>query len=411
MLSFTLDMYQTAGVAMLLYVLGRFLCEKIDFLRKICIPAPVVGGLIFALVHLALYCAGIVELSFDDNVKSFFMTLFFTSVGYGSTFGVLKKVGKKGVIFLVVIVVVICYQDAISALLAGVFGWDLRLGLTTGSIPMIGGHGTAGSYGPLLEEMGITGANVVAVASATYGLVAGSLMGGPLANSLIKKYDLKPTGVQMEEIDTISADQKAKAERLDLESFTNAMIFLAVGAGVGTLLTLAFNSVKFNVMGNSISFTFPTYMGALVFAVIVRNICDAKKITLPMAAIDMWGNVSLSMFLAIALMSLKLWQLADLAIPMIVMLVVQTILMFVFARFIFFNVMGRDFDAAVMAAGLCGFGMGATPNAMANMQTVCKKWGPSPVAYVVVPMMGALFVDVFNGIIITLFINLLPLIG
>ena len=170
MAQITLDMYQTAGIAMLLFVLGRFLTTKIEVLRKCCIPAPVVGGLIFALVHLGLYLAGIVEFKFDENVKNFFMTLFFTSVGYTACFRLLKKGGKKVLFFLVLAIVMVCFQNVLSAALAGVFDWDLRLGLCTGSIPMIGGHGTAGSYGPYMEKLGIDGASVVAITAATYGL-------------------------------------------------------------------------------------------------------------------------------------------------------------------------------------------------------------------------------------------------
>ncbi len=414
MAKFTLDMYQTAGVAMLLFVLGRFLTTKVEFLRRCCIPAPVAGGLVFALVHLVLYMTGVVELVFDENVKNFFMTLFFTSVGYTACFRLLKKGGKKVFIFLIVAIVMVCMQNLLSSVLAGVFGWDLRLGLCTGSIPMVGGHGTAGSYGPMMEnDLGIAGANVLAIAAATYGLVAGSLMGGPTARSIIHKYDLKSNESEEEimEMDGESAADKARAERLDADAFTNAAILLIVAAGLGTLLTAAFNSAQITIAGNVIKFTFPTYIGSMVIAAIIRNFCDARHIVMPSTAIDLWGNVSLSIFLAIALMSLKLWQLADLALPMIVMLVAQTVLMFVFARFIVFNIMGRDYEAAVMTSAFCGFGMGATPNAMANMQVLTKRYGPAPQAYFVVPLVGSLFIDFFNGIIITLFMNILPVFG
>jgi ESS family glutamate:Na+ symporter len=410
MLTIQLDMYQTAGIAMLLFVLGRFLTTRVDFLKRCCIPAPVVGGLIFAILHFALYMGGIVEFTFDDNVKNFFMTLFFTSVGYTACFRLLKKGGKKVFLFLLIAVIMVCLQNVLGSVLAGVFGWDLRMGLATGSIPMVGGHGTAGSYGPLLETtFGLDGTNVLAIAAATYGLIAGSLMGGPTARSIIQKYDLHSTESQEEimEMSDESAAEKAKAERVDAESFTNAAILLIVAAGIGTLLTALFNSIT--IFGAKL--TFPTYIGSMVIAAIIRNFCDAKRIILPAKSIDIWGSVSLSIFLAIALMTLKLWQLIDLAVPMLVMLAAQTVLMFLFARYVVFNVMGRDYEAAVMTAAFCGFGMGATPNAMANMQVITKRYGPAPQAYFIVPLVGSLFIDFFNGIIITAFLNFLPMLG
>ena len=410
MLTITLNMYQTAGVAMLLFVLGRFLTTRIDFLKRCCIPAPVVGGLIFALAHLALYMGGVVQFTFDDNVKNFFMTLFFTSVGYTACFRLLKKGGKKVFTFLIIAIVMVCLQDVLGSVLAAVFHWDMRLGLCTASIPMVGGHGTAGSYGPLMEnKLGIAGANVLAIAAATFGLVSGSLMGGPTARSIINRYGLTSTESEAEimEIDDENAEEKAKAERVDTDAFTNAAILLIVASGVGTVLTALLNNIHFG----QFKLTFPTYIGAMLVAAVIRNFCDAKHIVLPAKAIDLWGNVSLSIFLAIALMTLKLWQLASLAGPMIVMLAAQVVLMFVFARFVVFNIMGRDYEAAVMTSAFCGFGMGATPNAMANMQVLTKRYGPAPQAYFIVPLVGSLFIDFFNGIIITGFMNILPMFG
>ena len=412
MTQISLNMFQTAAIAMMLFVLGRFLTNRVEFLRKCCIPAPVVGGLIFAIVHLCLYLGGIVEFTFDSNVKDFFMTLFFTSVGYTACFRLLKKGGKKVITFLLVAIVMVCLQNVLSSILAGVFRWDLRLGLCTGSIPMVGGHGTAGSYGPLMEGMGIESANVIAIAAATYGLVAGSLMGGPTARGIINKYNLKSTESETGvELNDMSAADREKAERVDVDAFTNAAILLIVASGLGTLLTAALNGIEINIGNFHFSFTFPTYIGAMLIAAVIRNFCDAKHIVMPSRALDLWGNISLSIFLAIALMSVALWQLASVAVAMIAMLAAQTIMMYFYARFVVFNIMGSDYEAAVMTAAFCGFGMGATPNAMANMQAVTKRFGPAPQAYFVVPLVGSLFIDFFNGLIITGFLNVLPIFG
>ena len=403
-MSIALDMYQTTGIAMLLFVLGRFLTNRNKFLQRCCIPAPVVGGLIFAIAHLILYSTGVLQLSFDETVKTYFMTLFFTSVGYTACFRLLKAGGKKVFLFLSIVVAVICLQNVVASVLSGVLGWDMRMGLCTGSIPMVGGHGTAGSYGPMMEaDLGMEGANVLAVAAATYGLVAGSLMGGPTARSLIKKYNLKSTAASDMAENTVEEDN----EVVDVESFTNAAILLIVAAGAGTVLTSLCNNIV--IFGAKL--TFPTYIGAMLVAAVVRNVADGAGWKLPSKSIDIWGNVSLSIFLAVALMTLKLWQLADLAVDMIILLVAQTVLMFIMARFLVFRLMGRDYEAAVMCSALCGFGMGATPNAMANMQVLTKRYGPAPQAYFIVPLVGSLFADFFNGIIITVFLNVLPMFG
>ena len=404
--TFALNLYQTAGLAMLLFVLGRFLTNRIEFLKRCCIPAPVVGGLLFSIAHLLLYLSGVIQFTFDENVQNFFMNLFFTSVGYTACFRLLKRGGKKVFTFLLVSIIIVCLQNVLSSVLAAVFGWDLRLGLCTGSIPMVGGHGTAGSYGPEMELMGISGAGVLAMASATYGLVAGSLMGGPTARSLINRYKLRSNESTEEllELSDETPEEKEKAERVDSESFTNAAILLIVASGLGTLMTSLFNGIQ--IAG--VKFTFPTYIGAMVIAAIIRNVCDARHIVLPAKAIDIWGSVSLSIFLAIALMVLRLWELIELAGPMLVMLAAQTVLMFFYARFVVFRVMGRDYEAAVMTAAFCGFGMGATANAMANMQALTKRYGPAPQAYFIVPLVGSLFIDFCNGLIITGFMNVLP---
>ena len=391
---FTLDMYQTAGVAMLLFVLGRFLTTRIEFLKRCCIPAPVVGGLIFAIVHLVLYSCGVVQLSFDDNVKSFFMTLFFTSVGYTACFRLLKKGGKKVFTFLIIAIVMVCLQDVVGAALAKVFGWDMRLGLCTGSIPMVGGHGTAGAFGPVLEDFGIQGATTLCTAAATYGLIAGSMMGGPIGKMLIERHNLLATVVP--EDDSLLVEEEMKHER-HTTMYPAASFQLIVAMGIGTVLSRLLSLT---------GMTFPIYIGAMIAAAIIRNVGEySGQYTVYMGEINDIGGICLSLFLGMAMITLKLWQLAELALPLIVLLAGQTLFMILYVVLVVFNIMGRDYDAAVIVSGTCGFGMGATPNAMANMQAICDKYSPSVKAYLLIPLVGSLFADFLNSLVITVFIN------
>ena len=388
---FALNVYQTTGLAMLLFALGTFLVKKIEFLRKVCIPAPVVGGVLFAIVNCILYMSGIVEITFDTTLQSIFMVWFFCSVGFNASFKLLLKGAVAVVIFLALAAGMQVLQNLIGCGLAGVFGLDARLGLCMGSIPLVGGHGTAASWGPLLEEMGVEGANVVGVAAATFGLVSGSLMGGPLARSIIGKYNLKSTA-KAEVVD-------ASANLVDKDAYAKqimfAFVYLLAATGIGLYISIFLKQF----------ITLPDYIGPMIIAVIIRNACDAMNKELPLDAIDASANVCLSIFLSLALMTLKLWQLIDLALPMICILAIETVAMFLVARFVIYNVMGRDYDAAVLVAGFCGFGMGATPNAMANMQAITEKFGPSPKAFLVVPIVGGMFVDFTNAFILTVFLN------
>ena len=399
MLIINLDMFQAAAVAMGVLLLGRFMVAKVSFFRKYCIPEPVVGGVVFALAHLALRSAGILEISFDATIQTIFMNMFFCSVGFAAALKMLKKGGKLVFIFLAIAIGTVIIQNTMGAAIASAFGINPLLGLATGSIPMVGGHGTSAAFGPVLESAGLEGATVVAVASATFGLVAGWVIGGPIASSVIKKYNLKPT----ESATGGEIGEEKEAGRIDQGRFINAIMFLFVALGIGTIIGKALSGLT--VMGTTL--TFPGYIGAMMAAAIIRNLFEGMKWDVPMEEIDTIGGYCLSVFLGLAMMGLKLWQLADLAIPMIVMLIAQTVLMFIIARFICFNLLGKTYDAAVITSGLCGFGMGATPNAMANMQAVTKKNGPSPTAFLVVPLVGSLFIDFCNGIIITLFVSFL----
>lgn len=389
-------MYQTIAVAVVVLILGAFLKRKISFLEKFCIPAPVIGGLIFAIFTLICYSTGILEIDFDDTLKEVCMVFFFTSVGFQANLKVLKSGGKPLLIFLVLVIVLIITQNFTAIGLANLLGLDSLTGMTTGSIPMVGGHGTAGAFGPVLEDFGISGATTVCTAAATFGLVAGSLMGGPIGNRLIKKHNLLET-IKNDD-DTLLVEEEEKHER-HFSMYAPAVFQLIIAVGIGTI---------FSKLLSLTGMTFPIYIGAMIAAAIMRNIGEyTGKITIHMGEINDLGGICLSLFLCIAMITLKLWQLADLALPLVILLAGQVALMFLFSYIVVFNVMGRNYDAAVLVAGTCGFGMGATPNAMANMQAICEKYGPSVKAYLIIPIVGSLFADFLNSLTITFFINLL----
>lgn len=399
MRTIALDMYQTLALAVCVLFLGAFLKKKIYVLDKFCIPAPVVGGLVFAIVSCALHGFGILEFTFDETLKTVCMVMFFTSVGFQANVRVIKKGGRSSlslVIFLIAVVALILSQNFVSIGLAKVMGLSPLLGLCTGSIPMVGGHGTAGAFGPILEDLGISGAQTVCTAAATFGLVAGSLMGGPLGRKLIVKRDLLKTAVVEDEAPLVEEEKK---HRRSASMYAPAAYQIAIAMGLGTIASWLLSKT---------GMTFPVYIGAMIVAALMRNISEFTGVfTVHMGEINDIGGICLSLFLGIAMITLKLWQLASLALPLVILLLGQVVLMYLFAHFIVFNIMGRDYDAAILSAGICGFGMGATPNAMANMQALTDRYAPSVKAYLLVPIVGSMFADFLNSLCITFFINML----
>ena len=324
------------------------------------------------------------------------MVFFFTSVGFQANLKVLKSGGKSLIVFLGLVVGLILCQNFLAVGMSKVLNLDPLIGLCTGSIPMVGGHGTAGAFGPVLEDFNVSGATTLCTAAATFGLITGSLIGGPIGKSLVEKKNLITTAVA--EDDSLLVEDEKKHTR-HTSMYAAAVFQLILAIGLGTI---------FSWLLTKTGMTFPIYIGAMIAAALFRNIGEySGKFTIYMGEINDIGGICLSLFLGIAMITLKLWQLAALALPLVILLSVQVLLMFIFARFIVFNVMGRDYDAAVLAAGTCGFGMGATPNAMANMQAVCEKYVPSVKAYLLIPLVGSLFADFLNSLVITFFINIL----
>lgn len=391
-----LDMYQTLAAAVLVLLLGNYLKKKIYFLQKFCIPAPVIGGLIFAIMTCICYVTGIAEFSFDDTLREVCMVFFFTSVGFQANLKVLKSGGKSLIVFLGLVIALIILQNLTAVGLAKLLNLNPLIGMCTGSIPMVGGHGTAGAFGPVLEDLNIKGATTICTAAATFGLIFGSLIGGPLGKRLIEKHSLLNTAAN--EDDSLLVEDEKKHER-HTNMYANAVFQLILAIGVGTIFTMLLTKT---------GLTFPIYIGAMLAAALMRNICEYTGIaTIHMGEINDLGGISLSLFLGMAMITLRLWELASLALPLVILLAAQVLLIIIFTYVIEFNIMGRDYDAAILVSGTCGFGTGATPNAMANMQAVCDQYVPSIKAYLLIPLVGSLFADFLNSLVITFFINLL----
>ena len=391
-----LDMYQTLAAAVVVLMLGTFLKKRIHFLEKFCIPSPVIGGILFAILTCICFETGIAEFSFNDTLKEVCMVFLFTSVGFQANLKVLKKGGKSLAVFLGLVITLILAQNLLAVGLSKLLGLNSLIGMCTGSIPMVGGHGTAGAFGPVLEDFNISGATTICTASATFGLVAGSLIGGPLSKRLIEKKNLLSTAVA--EDDSLLVEDEKKHER-HTNMYAAAVFQLIIAIGLGTIISW---------MLTQTGLTFPIYIGAMIAAALIRNIVEyTGKYTIHMGEINDLGGICLSLFLGMAMITLKLWELASLALPLIILLTAQVVLISIFTYFIEFNIMGRDYDAAILVAGTCGFGMGATPNAMANMQAVCDKYAPSVKAYLLIPLVGSLFADFLNSLVITFFINIL----
>lgn len=419
-LAINLNIYQTLAAAIIVYYVGVFLRMKIPFLRQYCIPAPVVGGILFAIINTILYVNGLWKYEQDTIMQNICMMIFFTSVGYTASLSLIKKGGVLVLKMAIITSVLIVCQNIIGITLTKIFDVPALMGLATGSIPMVGGHATAAAFGPVLEKIGLENGTTISVAAATFGLVAGGLIGGPVGERLVHKNRLRshaeterldPETYQSEvdKLESVAGDvEKADAlikkdlkigQTIDNYRFMNAMAHIFLAMGLGTILSSFFDSV---------GLVFPAYIGSMLVAAIIRNIADFTHIyKVYQRESEVLGNLGLTVFLTCVLMSLKLWQLSDLAIPMVAMLLSQAVFMALFAYFIVYRVMGKNYEAAVMTSGTCGFGLGATPNAIANMTAMTELFGPAPTAFFVIPLIGSLIIDPVNASILTIFLNLL----
>ena len=401
-----LDMIQTTALAAVVLFAGYGIRRRIGVLDRFNIPAPVVGGFLFAALALTARLTGVLQFEFDTALQAPFMIAFFTCIGLGASLGLLKVGGPQVLLFWLLASVLAAIQNGIGVGLAVAMGEHPFLGLLAGSITMTGGHGTGAAFGKLMEDQyQFTGAVTVALAAATFGLVSGGLLGGPIGTRLIRRHELKPAAAPVTAAPA-GLEHAALDSEIDTETTGEApTAYLLLQVLTVILVCMWAGGLLSRWLGQYV--TLPGYIGAMIVAAVVRNVADASgALKISPRVVDDMGTIALSLFLAMALMSLKLWELLDLALPMLVILAAQVTMMGTFATWVTFRLMGRDYDAAVMAGGHCGFGLGATPNAVANMNSLVERFGAAPRAFLVVPMVGAFFIDFTNAIIITTYINL-----
>jgi ESS family glutamate:Na+ symporter len=391
------DMITVLALAIMMLMLGYWLRKTVPFLSKFCIPAPVIGGFLFSLVAFALKTSGVATVVLDTTFQSPFMIAFFTTVGLGASFGLVKKGGKILVVYWLLCGFLAIAQNTIGVVVAKIVGIHPILGIMAGAVSMEGGHGAAAAFGPTAEALGITGATTVALAAATFGLISGGLIGGPVARYLIEKNDLKPNPDEQHE-DYAEVAGITQKKKIDSHSFLVNLGVITVCMAVGTFLS--------GLFATATGLSLPGYVGAMFVAVIFRNLNDKFKIVpMDMFQVDLIGGVSLGIFLSMALMNLKLWELSNLALPMFAILLAQVVFIILYAVFVAFRLLGKNFDAAIMISGLLGHGLGATPNAMANMGSVSEKYGYSTKAFLIVPLVGAFLIDLIGIPTIVWFIN------
>lgn len=398
-----LDMIQTAGVAALALLLGMYMTKRIKLLRNFCVPSPVSGGLAFSLLALALYSIAGVEIKFDVTLKEFFMLAFFTCVGFQSDMKVIRTGGRPLLVMVLLLAVIMTLQNILPLSLAQLLDVDPLVGMAAGSVSMAGGHGTSAGFSGLFEQMGLQGAETIALAAATFGLVSGSVLGGPLADFIIRrKLKLSGDEVDVMELNSVPSLGKPNPQKVEI-AVCWIVIVMAGGSLVSKLLAMT-------------GLSFPTYFGSLILAALVRNaisgfsstrIGSALERSLDMNSMMSVSRICLALFLGMAMISLKLWELSSLALPLLVMLLCQVLMLALICYFIAFPMLGKDYDAAVLVAGICGFGLGATPNAMANMNAICTKYHYSVKPFLIIPIIGAIFVDLMNTGIIIGFLEML----
>ena len=393
-----LGMFETLALAVLAIYFGDFIRAKVPILKKYCLPGAVVGGTIFSCISLALYYMGIAELRFDyKTVNTLFYCIFFAASGAAASLSLLKTGGKLVVIFAILAAVLAFLQNVLSVGLGVAMGMNPLIALMTGSIPMTGGHGNAAAFAPLAVSAGAPAALEVALASATFGLISGCIVGGPFGNFVIKRFHLEDPALDGQE-EAAKETGKAVGTLVSKANVVSAVFMMMLALGMGQVFFLILKKFGIN---------FPIHVCAMLAGILIRLYLDSKKNTSEAvyAAIDTVGEFSLALFVSMSIISMQLWQLAGLAGPLVILLMAQVVFILIFCYFLTFKLLGKNYDAAVMAVGHIGFGLGAVPVSMTTMSTVCAKYRYSRLAFFVVPVIGGFLSNITNAIIISGFIN------
>ncbi|CQR71825.1 Sodium/glutamate symport carrier protein [Sporomusa ovata DSM 2662] len=387
-----LNMIQTVALALVVYFLGSFIRHRVPIFMRLSIPAPVIGGLIFAGLSTFLRTQGILGFELDGSMQTALMIMFFCTIGMGASVTLLKKGGMPLIIFFLLAVVLGVLQNVLGIALAKATGIDPMFGIISGAVTLMGGLGTGGAFGPLFEEWGVQGATTAAIACATFGMVAGSLMGGPFGETLIKKYKIVTPFKDGIAVDSVEVEEEQETG-ISGDSLIKTLGFILAAMGLGSILS--FYLTKAGI-------TLPGYIGAMIMAAVIRNFGDlTKSYEINGNALEIISEISLAVYLTMAINGLKLWELINLALPLLVILIGQIILMALFCWLVVYFIMGRTYDAVHLSVGMVGFGMGATPNALVNMAALTEKYGPSPRALMIVSLVGAFLIDFANALIIT----------
>lgn len=394
-----LDLLQTLTLAAVVLFIGMQLRRWVRVLDRLNIPAAVVGGLVFAVLVL-IARDRLVNVELDTAMQLTLNVAFFTTIGMGASLAVLRAGGVQVVTFLILSIAFCFVQNFLGIAVAGAFGESPLLGVIAGSVTLVGGPATGLAFAPQFEAAGMHGAAVVAIAAATFGIVCGGVLGGPLGTRLIQRYGLRPERASRQELQSELSEQSptllVHVEQEDTPLLRN-MVVLALAMVLGSVVSRFIQSL---------GVTLPAYIGAMAVASVLRNVDDSTRwLKIDHKAMEFMGNTALNLFLVVAIMNLKLWQLWALALPLATILLLQVVAVAVAAYVASFRVMGRDYDSAVMASGFVGFVLGTTANAVANMRALVQRFGPAPRAFLVVPLVGAFFIDFANALIITLFLN------
>ena len=399
------DMFTTLMLAVLAIYFGDFLRKIFPLLKKYCLPASVVGGTVFALISLLLFKMGIVQLDFDYKaINQLFYCIFFAASGAAASMALLKKGGKLVAIFAVLAAILAACQNGMALVVGKFMNIDPLISMMTGSIPMTGGHGNAASFAPIAVDAGAPAAIEVAIAAATFGLISGCMLGGPFGNFLVKRFKLEGSTSNEQAMGEIDAEGESGNLLVDKPNIIQAVFLMCIAIGIGKIIELGLKSIQENT-GWKVAL--PIHVCCMFAGIVIRLIYDRKEGNhdILYESIDIVGEFSLALFVSMSIITMKLWQLSGLGLALVVLLIAQLILIVTFCYFLTFRLLGKNYDAAVMAVGHMGFGLGAVPVSMTTMQAVCKKYRYSKLAFFVVPVIGGFISNLTNAVIITKFLE------